>query len=72
MLSGFRIGQIGDGPNAVNLRETFGPCHLGAIPAEEIPEAPLGILIFFRDPVFLIRDFSSDIVVDRGRTDAPV
>ena len=62
----------GIGPNAVNLREIPGPSHLGAIPAEEIPVVPIGILIFSPDPVFLIRGFSSDIVVDRGKTDVPV
>jgi hypothetical protein len=62
----------GVGPNAVNLRETSGPSHLGVIPAEEILEVPIGILIFSPDPVFLIRGFSSDIVVDRAKTDAPV
>lgn len=57
---------IGDGPNAVNLRETSGPSHLGVNPAEEIPEAPAGILIFPRDPVFLIRGFFSDRMPTSG------
>lgn len=71
-LTGDGVEELGVGPNAVNLRETSGPSHLGVIPAEEILEVPIGILIFSPDPVFLIRGFSSDIVVDRAKTDAPV
>jgi hypothetical protein len=33
---------------------------------------PIVILIFCPDAVSPIRDFSSDIVADRGKTDAPV
>jgi len=64
--------EVGVGPNAVNLRERPGPSHLGTIPPEEVSEVPIAILAFFRDRVFLIRDFSSDIVAGRGRTGAPV